>query len=103
MQIYCIFGGSDFSGKLQNFIVLLRVLAPMLICCEVRLLPGLVLTPTNFQHLTNRLSQPRTKLYCSEISSKLFPDYYDRRTAKWTRSTVSFMCTVILTFPLILA
>ncbi|KRX40988.1 hypothetical protein T05_11745 [Trichinella murrelli] len=89
----------------------------MLICCEVhfwhliwvcieiqqqRLLPGLVLTPTNFQHLTNRLSQPRTKLYCSEISSKLFPDYYDRRTAKWTRSTVSFMCTVILTFPLIL-
>ncbi|KRX55109.1 hypothetical protein T09_14931 [Trichinella sp. T9] len=76
------------------------------VCIEIqqqRLLPGLVLTPTNFQHLTNRLSQPRTKLYCSEISSKLFPDYYDRRTAKWTRSTVSFMCTVILTFPLILA
>ncbi|KRY11533.1 hypothetical protein T12_6661, partial [Trichinella patagoniensis] len=75
------------------------------VCIEIqqqRLLPGFVLTPTNFQHLTNRLSQPRTKLYCSEISSKLFPDYYDRRTAKWTRSTVSFMCTVILTFPLIL-
>ncbi|KRX73053.1 hypothetical protein T02_5898 [Trichinella nativa] len=35
---------------------------------QLQLLPGLVLTPTNFQHLTNRLSQPRTKLYCSEIS-----------------------------------
>ncbi|KRY34327.1 hypothetical protein T01_11617 [Trichinella spiralis] len=51
---------------------------------QQRLLPGLVLTPTDFQHLTNRLSQPRTKLYCSEISSKLFPDYHDRRTTKRT-------------------
>ncbi|KRZ47684.1 hypothetical protein T02_13170 [Trichinella nativa] len=23
MQIYCIFGGSDFSGKLQNFIAII--------------------------------------------------------------------------------
>ncbi|KRX26325.1 hypothetical protein T07_12473 [Trichinella nelsoni] len=55
---------------------------------QQRLLCGLVLTPTDFQHLPNCLSQSRTKLYCSEISSKLFPDYHDRRTTKRTCSNV---------------
>ncbi|KRY15500.1 hypothetical protein T12_9474 [Trichinella patagoniensis] len=55
---------------------------------QQRLLPDRVLTPTDFHHLPSRLSQPRTKLYCSEISLKLFPDYYDRRTTEQTCSNV---------------
>ncbi|KRY11847.1 hypothetical protein T12_140 [Trichinella patagoniensis] len=61
------------------------------VCIKIqqqRLLPDRVLTPTDFHHLPSRLSQPRTKLYCSEISLKLFPDYYDRRTTEQTCSNV---------------
>ncbi|KRY33916.1 hypothetical protein T01_6550 [Trichinella spiralis] len=36
----------------------------------------------------NRLSQPRTKLYCNEISKKLFPEYHDRRTTERTCSNM---------------
>ncbi|KRX26173.1 hypothetical protein T07_12911, partial [Trichinella nelsoni] len=55
---------------------------------QQQLLPGRVLTPTDFHHITNHLNQHRTKLYCSEISSKLFPDYNDRRATKRTCSNV---------------
>ncbi|KRY45259.1 hypothetical protein T03_16034 [Trichinella britovi] len=44
---------------------------------------------TDFHHLPSRLNQPRAKLYCSEISKKLFPNYHDRRT---TIRTCSNMC-----------
>ncbi|KRY31670.1 hypothetical protein T01_8004 [Trichinella spiralis] len=49
---------------------------------------SLVLNPTDFHHSPNRLSQRKTKLYCSEISKKLFPDYHDRRTTERTCSNV---------------
>ncbi|KRZ82236.1 hypothetical protein T08_8913 [Trichinella sp. T8] len=42
----------------------------------------------DFHHLPGRLNQPRTKLYCSGISKKLFPDYYDRRTTERICSNV---------------
>ncbi|KRX21168.1 hypothetical protein T07_9258, partial [Trichinella nelsoni] len=35
-----------------------------------------------------RLSQPRTKLYCNEISKKLFPEYYDRISTERTCSNM---------------
>ncbi|KRY35251.1 hypothetical protein T01_7383 [Trichinella spiralis] len=31
-----------------------------------------------------RLSQPRTKLYCNEISKQLFPEYHDRISTERT-------------------
>ncbi|KRX12503.1 hypothetical protein T07_7715 [Trichinella nelsoni] len=51
---------------------------------QYRLLPDRVLTLRNFHYLPSRHNQPRTKHYCSEISKKLFPDYYDRRTTERT-------------------
>ncbi|KRZ56080.1 hypothetical protein T02_11260 [Trichinella nativa] len=42
----------------------------------------------DFHHLPSRLNQPRAKLYCSEISKKLFPYYHDRRTTVRTCSNV---------------
>ncbi|KRX33455.1 hypothetical protein T05_15502, partial [Trichinella murrelli] len=63
MPIKSIFGEEVFSGKLQNFMGFMA-------------------------SWTFRLSQPRTKLYCSKISKKLFPDYYDRRTTERTFSNM---------------
>ncbi|KRX65938.1 hypothetical protein T06_12919, partial [Trichinella sp. T6] len=42
----------------------------------------------DFHHLPGRLNQPRTKLYCNEISKKPFTDYYDRRTTEQTFSNM---------------
>ncbi|KRY14652.1 hypothetical protein T12_13592, partial [Trichinella patagoniensis] len=58
------------------------------------LLPDYVLTPTDFHHLPSRLSQPRTKLYCNEISKQLFPEF--------RLNGLAVICTFILTFLLIL-
>ncbi|KRZ85599.1 hypothetical protein T08_4498 [Trichinella sp. T8] len=38
--------------------------------------------------VTDRLMLIKTKLHCSEISKKLFPDYYDRRTTERTCSNM---------------
>ncbi|KRY39710.1 hypothetical protein T01_9223 [Trichinella spiralis] len=79
MPIESIFGGRVSSDKLQNL---------MGYGHATTIITGRVLTPTDFHHLTNHLNQLRMKLYCSEISSKLFPDYHDRRTTKRTCSNV---------------
>ncbi|KRX26332.1 hypothetical protein T07_9959, partial [Trichinella nelsoni] len=42
----------------------------------------------DFRHSSNRLSQRRAKLYCSEISKKLFPGYHDRKRTEQTCSNV---------------
>ncbi|KRX52262.1 hypothetical protein T09_4265, partial [Trichinella sp. T9] len=106
MPINSIFGGIRFSGNLQNFMVsmaswtwfFLRKSAKthfwhlIWVCIKIqqqRLLPDRVLTLRDFHHLPSRLNQPRAKLYCSEISKKLFPNYHDRRT---TIRTCSNMC-----------
>ncbi|KRZ89292.1 hypothetical protein T08_15340, partial [Trichinella sp. T8] len=57
------------------------------ICIEIqqqRLLFDHVLSPTDFQHSSNRLSQRITKLYCGEMSEELFPVYHDRRASDRT-------------------
>ncbi|KRY07813.1 hypothetical protein T12_4064 [Trichinella patagoniensis] len=61
------------------------------VCIKIqqqRLLPDRVLTLRDSHHLPSRLNQLRAKLYCSEISKKLFPDYHDRRTTIRTCSNI---------------
>ncbi|KRZ84694.1 hypothetical protein T08_16537, partial [Trichinella sp. T8] len=70
MPINSIFGGIRFSGNLQNFMV------------------SMASWTWDFHHLPSRLNQPRAKLYCSEISKKLFPNYHDRRTTIRTCSNI---------------
>ncbi|KRX35025.1 hypothetical protein T05_12581 [Trichinella murrelli] len=61
------------------------------ICIQIeqqRLLPDRFLTPSDFHHSHNRLNKRRTKLHCSEISRKLFPEYHDRISTERTCSNV---------------
>ncbi|KRX69220.1 hypothetical protein T06_3444 [Trichinella sp. T6] len=114
MSIESIFGGRDFSDELQNLMgyglgwlcenhcysyILIKDSASENFSgaylnilesrqSQQRLLHGRVLTATDFHYLTNHLNQLRTKLYCSEISIKIFPDYHDRRATKRTCSNV---------------
>ncbi|KRY15172.1 hypothetical protein T12_4785, partial [Trichinella patagoniensis] len=57
---------------------------------QQRLLPDRFLTPSDFHHSHNRLNKRRTKLHCSEISRKLFPEYHDRISTERTCSNGTF-------------
>ncbi|KRZ53887.1 hypothetical protein T02_9940 [Trichinella nativa] len=61
------------------------------LCIQIeqqRLLADRFLTPSDFYHSHNRLNKRRTKLHCSEISRKLFPEYHDRISTEQTCSNV---------------
>ncbi|KRZ51031.1 hypothetical protein T02_15754, partial [Trichinella nativa] len=51
---------------------------------QQRLLADRFLTPSDFYHSHNRLNKRRTKLHCSEISRKLFPEYHDKISTERT-------------------
>ncbi|KRX72927.1 hypothetical protein T06_4888, partial [Trichinella sp. T6] len=55
---------------------------------QQQLLADRFLTPSDFYHSHNRLNKRRTKLHCSEISKKLFPEYHGRISTEWTCSNV---------------
>ncbi|KRZ57425.1 hypothetical protein T02_12837 [Trichinella nativa] len=52
------------------------------------LLPERVCTTTDFHHSPNRFSQRRTKVLCTELSKKHFPDCHDRRTTEHSCTNV---------------
>ncbi|KRY39782.1 hypothetical protein T01_12838 [Trichinella spiralis] len=93
---YCF---SYYMGLLPTFFWISRKLKNIMeyrLYCfseneQQRLLPHRVLTRIDFHNSPNRLNQRRTKLHCSEISRKLFPEYHDRisteRTCSWFDGT----------------
>ncbi|KRY31442.1 hypothetical protein T01_10117 [Trichinella spiralis] len=68
-----IFGEEAFSRKLQNFMGFRASWTWFFFQKSPK---------TFFQNF--RLSQPRTKLYCNEISKQLFPEYHDRISTERT-------------------
>ncbi|KRY31457.1 hypothetical protein T01_3925 [Trichinella spiralis] len=61
------------------------------VCIQIeqqRLLHDRFLTLSDFHHSRNRFNKRRTKLHCSEISRKLFPEYNDRISTERTCSNV---------------
>ncbi|KRY50767.1 hypothetical protein T03_6005 [Trichinella britovi] len=78
--------------RAMNDIVMDSFKASFTVLCiqieQQRLLPDRFLTPSDFHHSHNRLNKRRTKLHCSEISRKLFPEYHDRISTERTCSNV---------------
>ncbi|KRY34573.1 hypothetical protein T01_6482 [Trichinella spiralis] len=85
---YCLI---QYTGQLPSFFAISQEIGdrapPAHVCCTPLIISD---RPIPIKSIFGvRLNQPRAKLYCSEISKKLFPDYHDRRT---TIRTCSNMC-----------